>query len=77
MVLFFNSPWLPSYLKNVQNETTKCFSVGNTKGATREGAKGAEAPPLAKSELRKKIKYRIVLIFFCFNDLKLRNLTNL
>jgi len=34
------------------------------KGATREEVKGAEAPPLAKSELRKKTKYRIVLIFF-------------
>jgi len=33
------------------------------KGATRE-AKGAEAPPLAKSKLRYKIKYQIVLIFF-------------
>jgi len=28
-------------------------------------AKGAEAPPLAKSKLREQIKYRIVLIFFC------------
>jgi len=27
-------------------------------------AKGAEAPPLAKLKLRKKIKYRIVLFFF-------------
>jgi len=35
-----------------------------SKGATREGAKGAEAPPLAKSKLRKNVKYRIVLIFF-------------
>jgi len=35
-----------------------------TKGATREGAKGAEAPPLAKSKLKKEIKYRIVLVFF-------------
>jgi len=26
-----NSPWLPRNLKNVQNETTKHFSVGNTK----------------------------------------------
>jgi len=34
------------------------------KGTTRGGAKGAEAPPLAKSELRKNIKYRISLIFF-------------
>jgi len=25
------SPWLPRNLKNVQNETTKCFSVGNKK----------------------------------------------
>jgi len=25
-----NSPWLPRNLKNVQSETTKCFSVGNT-----------------------------------------------
>jgi len=36
------------------------------KGAIRRGAKGAEAPPLAKSTLRINIKYRIVLIcFFC------------
>jgi len=37
------------------------------------------APPLAKSELRNKIKYRIVLIFFVsrLSDLKLRNLANL
>jgi len=34
------------------------------KGATRKGANGAEAPLLAKSKLRKKIKYQIVLIFF-------------
>jgi len=33
-------------------------------GATREGAKGDEGPPLAKLKLRNKIKYRIVLIFF-------------
>jgi len=26
-----SSPWLLRYLKNVQNETTKRFSVGNTK----------------------------------------------
>jgi len=25
-----NSPWLQRNLKNVQNETTKLFSVGNT-----------------------------------------------
>jgi len=36
------------------------FSVP-PKGTTREGA---EAPPLAKSKLRKKIKYWIALIFF-------------
>jgi len=35
-----------------------------TKGATREGAKVAKAPPLAKSKLRNKIKYRVFLIFF-------------
>jgi len=35
------------------------------KGATREGAKRAEAPPLATS-IRKQIKYRAVLIFFVF-----------
>jgi len=34
------------------------------KGTTREGTKEAKAPPLAKSKLRKKIKYWIVLIFF-------------
>jgi len=34
------------------------------KGATRRGAKRAEAPPLAKSQLRKKIKYWVLLIFF-------------
>jgi len=34
------------------------------KGAIRWGAKGAEAPSLAKSELRKKIKYRMVLTCF-------------
>jgi len=27
-----NSPWLPRYLKNVQNETTKHISVGNILG---------------------------------------------
>jgi len=37
---------------------------GGFKGATRGRAKGDEAPPLAKSKLREKIKYRIVLIFF-------------
>jgi len=36
------------------------------KGATREGAKGAEAPPLAKSKLRNKIKNLVVSIFFVF-----------
>jgi len=25
-----NSPWLPKNLKNIQNEITKIFSVGNT-----------------------------------------------
>jgi len=35
-----------------------------SKGATREGAKGAEAPPLAKSTSQKQIKYRVGLIFF-------------
>jgi len=25
-----NSSWLPRYLRNVQSETTKLFSVGNT-----------------------------------------------
>jgi len=28
---FSNSQWLPRHLKNVQNETAKRFSVGNTK----------------------------------------------
>jgi len=28
------------------------------------GAKGAEAPPLAKLKLSKKMKYRIVLFFY-------------
>jgi len=46
-------------------------------GATREEAKKAEAPPLAKPKLRKKIKYLIVLVFLCLSDLKLRNFTNL
>jgi len=40
------------------------YKINNdAKGATREGAKGAEALPLAKSNLRKKIKCQIVLIF--------------
>jgi len=39
-----------------------------------EEAKGAEAHPLAKSKIRKKIKYKIFLIFFCLGDLKLRDL---
>jgi len=43
-------------------------------GETKEGAKGAEAPPLAKSKLRNKIKYRMVLIFLRLSDLKLHNL---
>jgi len=34
------------------------------KGATREETRGAEAPPLAKTKLRNKIKFRIALIFF-------------
>jgi len=41
------------------------------------GAKGAEALPLAKSNVRKKIKYRIVLIFFCLSGLKLHDFANL
>jgi len=49
----------------------------DSKGATRGGAKGAEAPFLAKIKLRIKIKYRIVLVFLCFSDLKLRDLVNL
>jgi len=40
------------------------LSQTKIKGAIRRGAKGAEAPPLAKPELRKKKKYRIILIFF-------------
>jgi len=47
------------------------------KGATREEAKGAEAPSLAKSKLRNKIKYRVGLIFLYLSDLKLRDLANL
>jgi len=47
------------------------------KDATRGGAKGAEAPPLAKSNVTKKTKYRIVLIFLCLGDLKFRDLANL
>jgi len=39
--------------------------AGGIKGAPREGAKGAEAPSLDKLKLRKKIKYLIVLVFFC------------
>jgi len=30
VLVLSNSPWLPRNLKNVQNETTKLFSVGNT-----------------------------------------------
>jgi len=46
-----------------------------TKGATMGGTTVAEAPPSAKSDLRKKIKisdsfYRF---FLCLSDLKLRN----
>jgi len=47
------------------------------KGATRGGAKGTEAPLLVKLKLREKIKYRIVLIFLCLSDLKLRDLTHM
>jgi len=32
--IFYNSPWLTKYLKNVQNETTKFFSFDNTKKLT-------------------------------------------
>jgi len=46
-------------------------------GTTREGAKGAEASSLAKSELINMIKYRIVLIFLSLSDQKLRDLANL
>jgi len=46
------------------------------KGASKGGAKRAEVPLLAKSKLRKKIKYRIVLIFLCLSELKLRDLAN-
>jgi len=42
------------------------------KGATSEGAKGAEAPPLAK--LQNKIKYLTVLNILCLSDMKLRDL---
>jgi len=43
-----------------------CFAPSlGFKGATREGAKGAEAPPLDNSKLTNKIKYRTVLMFFC------------
>jgi len=44
---------------------------------TRAQIRGAEAPPLANSTLRKKIKYRIVWSFLCLGDLKFRDLTNL
>jgi len=30
LVVLSNSPWLPRNLKNVPNESTKLFSVGNT-----------------------------------------------
>jgi len=42
-----------------------------------QGAKGSEVPPLAKSKLRKIIKYRLVWTFVCHSDLKLRDLSNL
>jgi len=59
-------------------QTKYCIvAVPICKGATRGGAKGAEAPPLAKLKLRKKIKYRIVLIFFVSHEVKLRELANL
>jgi len=37
--------------------------MDSSQGRNHGGAKGAEAPPLAKLELRKKIKYRIVWFF--------------
>jgi len=47
---------------------TQAYLLGNTdilaKDATREGATETEDPPLAKSKLRKKIKYSIVMNFF-------------
>jgi len=42
----------------------------NSNTYTREGAKGAEPPPLAKPKLRKKIKYRKILIFFCVSVIR-------
>jgi len=54
--------------KTKQSKTyASCRLVG--KSATREGAKGNDAPLLSKSKLRKKINYRIVLIFLCLGDL--------
>jgi len=38
------------------------------KARAQPGGKGAEAPPLAKTNLGKNITYRIVLIFLCLND---------
>jgi len=58
-------------------KTIACNINIKGKGATREGAKGAEAPPLAKLKLRNKIKCRIVLNFLCLSDLKLLDLANL
>jgi len=37
------------------------------KSATRRGAKGASAPPLAKSKLRKKAKISDSFGLFCFS----------
>jgi len=46
-----------------------------------EGLRGLKPLPELKLDLRKKIKYLIILIndrnFLCFNDLNLRNLANL
>jgi len=48
------------------------------KGAAREGAKGAETPPLATSKFKKdKISDSFDFFLFCFSDLKLCNLAKL
>jgi len=53
---------------NARLHSTHCYVC---KGATRKGAKGAEAPSLSQVKVKRKDKYQKVLIFLSLNDLKL------
>jgi len=74
MICLLDNNLIPK-IKNPRSLSLNYFDY--YQGRNQGGGKGAEAPPLSKSKLRKKIKYRIVLIFLVSVICELRDLTNM